>query len=175
MTDGQPLDARPYRVDDARPQTTWAQARRRLEQANTFWLATVRPDGLPHVMPLLSVWVDRALYFCAGATTRKARNLARNANCAIAAGADDMDLVVEGTAVRVRDADRLQRVAGVYRSKYGWDPMPRDGAFYGEGAPTAGPPPLNLYEVAPKIVFGFGTRESLNAMRWSFEDLSSRS
>jgi len=27
-------------------------------------------------MPVLSVWLDGALYFCAGADTRKARNLA---------------------------------------------------------------------------------------------------
>ncbi len=46
--------------------------------------------------------------------------------------------------------------------------MPRDGAFYGEGAPTAGPPPLDLYEVVPKVAFALGTAESLNAMRWTF-------
>ncbi len=169
MADGQPRTARPYRPDDARPVTTWAQVRRRLEEANTYWLATVRPDGRPHVMPVLSVWLDGALYFCAGATTRKARNLAQNPRCVITAGTDDLDLVVEGTAVHVSDAVRLERVAGAYRSKYGWEPTPRDGAFHGEGAPTAGPPPLDVYEVAPRVAFGFGTGESLNAMRWSFE------
>ena len=68
----------------------------------------------------------------------------------------------------LRDAVRLERVAGAYRSKYGWEPAPRDGAFYGEGAPTAGPPLLDVYAVAPQVAFGFGTGASLNAMRWSF-------
>ena len=168
MSNHQPVTARPYQPNDERPQTTWAEAQRRLEAARTYWVATVRPDGLPHAMPVLSVWLDGALYFCAGAATRKARNLARNAHCVITTSADDLDLVVEGNAVPVRDAGKLRRAADIYRSKYGWDPMPRDGAFYGEGAPTAGPSPLDLYEVAPRLVFGFGTTESLNAMRWTF-------
>jgi nitroimidazol reductase NimA-like FMN-containing flavoprotein (pyridoxamine 5'-phosphate oxidase superfamily) len=168
MAQGQPRTARQYLPDDARPVTTWAQACRRLAEATTYWLGTVRPDGRPHVVPVLSVWLDGALYFCAGATTRKARNLAQNPACVITAGTDDLDLVVEGTAVHVSDAVRLERVAGAYRSKYGWEPAPRDGAFYGEGAPTAGPPPLDAYAVAPQVAFGFGTGASLNAMRWSF-------
>jgi Pyridoxamine 5'-phosphate oxidase len=40
----------------------------------TYWLATVRPDGRPHVMPILAVWVNGMLFFAAGQGTRKARN-----------------------------------------------------------------------------------------------------
>jgi hypothetical protein len=37
---------------DAAP-TSWARARELLETTRpTYWLATVRPDGTPHVMPL---------------------------------------------------------------------------------------------------------------------------
>ena len=44
--------------------TPWAEARGRLEKAEVYWLATVRPDGRPHITPLLSVRLDGALYFC---------------------------------------------------------------------------------------------------------------
>ena len=45
---------------------------RRLEQAQMFWLTTVRPDGRPHVTPLVAVWLDDALYFSTGESERKA-------------------------------------------------------------------------------------------------------
>jgi len=42
--------------------TPWAEGSERLEKAEVFWLSTVRPDGPPHVTPVLSVWLDGALY-----------------------------------------------------------------------------------------------------------------
>ena len=33
----------------------WAEGRERLEGAEVYWISTVRPDGRPHVTPLLSV------------------------------------------------------------------------------------------------------------------------
>jgi nitroimidazol reductase NimA-like FMN-containing flavoprotein (pyridoxamine 5'-phosphate oxidase superfamily) len=168
MSGREPVAERPVSVDDARPLPAWAEARRHLEEADTYWLATVRPDGQPHVMPLLAVWLDGALYFCAGATTRKARNLARDSRCVLTAAGDKLHLVVEGTAAKVRDEARLWRVAAVYASKYEWPVTVRDGAFYADGAPTAGPPPYEVYEVAPTMAFAFGTDESLGATRWRF-------
>jgi hypothetical protein len=46
--------------DDATP-TPWAEARERLESAEVYWLTTMRPDGRPHVTPLVAVWLDDAL------------------------------------------------------------------------------------------------------------------
>jgi nitroimidazol reductase NimA-like FMN-containing flavoprotein (pyridoxamine 5'-phosphate oxidase superfamily) len=152
------------------PLIPWARARERLEQkADKYWLATVRPDGRPHVMPVFVVWLSGALYFVAGETTRKAKNLAHNAHCVITFAADGLDLVVEGQAAKVSDEAKLQLVAQVYASKYDWHPTVRDGAFYAEyGAPSAGPPPWDLYEVTPTKVFGLGTAEPYGATRWSF-------
>lgn len=78
------------------PLIPWTKVRERLEQGmtqapgsggpdrHTCWLATVRPDGRPHVMPLGVLWVDGAFYFNAGAATRKAQNLARDPNGCVA-------------------------------------------------------------------------------------------
>jgi nitroimidazol reductase NimA-like FMN-containing flavoprotein (pyridoxamine 5'-phosphate oxidase superfamily) len=132
--------------------TPWQEARGRLEKADTYWLTTMRPDGRPHVMPLMAVWMDGALYFTSSEISRKAKNVARNPRCVLTVGSLDLpaiDLVVEGEASRVSDQSKLRRVAEVYGSKYGWDVTVRDAAFYGDGAPTAGPPPYVVFEVTP--------------------------
>ena len=169
MANKQPMAEKlPSNGDHPAP-TPWAEARRHLTEGNWYWLATVRPDGRPHVMPVLAVWLDRALYFVAGAATRKAKNLARDAHCVITVATEDAHLVVEGEAAKVRDETKLQRVAAVYASKYQWHVTVRDGAFDADyGAPTAGPPPYEVYEVTPTKAFGFGTDESFSPTRWRF-------
>ena len=76
--------------------------------------------------------------------------------------------MVEGTAAKVSDGAWLRRVAKVYMTKYGWPVSVRDGAFYGDGAPTAGPPPYEVYEVIPTTVFGLPWDETSNPTRWRF-------
>ena len=49
-----------------------------------FWLSTVRPDGRPHVTPVVAAWVEGAVWFSTGATTTvvsgpPARNIAPSA------------------------------------------------------------------------------------------------
>jgi nitroimidazol reductase NimA-like FMN-containing flavoprotein (pyridoxamine 5'-phosphate oxidase superfamily) len=155
----------------------WDRARKALEgewkeqgsgegAPHTHWLATVRPDGRPHVMPVGVVWLEGAFYFTAGPGTRKAKNLAKNAQCVITLAASGIDLVVEGEAARVTDDAKLNRLAEVYASN-GWAPTVRDGAFYHEySAPSAGPPPWDLYEFTPKTIFGLSTAEPHGATRW---------
>src|SRR5215213_10814208 len=89
-----------FSSDGASP-TPWAEARGRLQNAEVYWLSTVRPDGRPHVTTLLSVWLDGALYFTTGPEERKARNLEHNAHCILTTGCNAMeglDMVVEGEA-----------------------------------------------------------------------------
>jgi hypothetical protein len=120
-------------------------------------------------MPVLSVWLDHALYFVAGEATRKAKNLACNSHCVITVATEDAHLVVEGEAAKVRDKTKLQHVASVYASKYQWLVTVRDEAFDADyGAPTAGPPPYEVYEVTPTKAFGFGTDETFSPTRWRF-------
>ena len=154
------------------PPIPWDRARERFEEdagiSPTHWLASVRSDGRPHVMPVWTVWVDGAFYFVSGATTRKSKNLAHNAHCVIAVESSGLDLVVEGEATKVSDETRLQQIADAYGVQ-GWHPSVRDGVFYADyGAPSAGPPPYEVYEVIPVTVFGLGTDEPYSATRWRF-------
>jgi len=70
MAEKTPTAEQPYLAEDTTP-TPWSEARERLADADTYWLATVRPDGLPHLVPVLGVWVDGALCFVASPTSRK--------------------------------------------------------------------------------------------------------
>src|ERR1700684_3227407 len=79
----------------------WQKGRRELQDAEVYWLSTVRPDGRPHVTPLLGIWLKGALYFCTGPNERKAKNLSENCHCVLTTGQstlDGLDLVIEGTA-----------------------------------------------------------------------------
>ena len=158
------LDRR-FSSDEAHP-TPWAAARECLEQAGVAWLSTVRPDGRPHVTPLMAVWLDGALYFCTGADERKTKNLARNRHCVLTTGCntldEGLDLVVEGAAVRVKDEQRLRRVAERYAEKYGWRYTVGDGAFQGDAGNVA-----LVYEVRPTTAFGFG-KGTFSQTRWRF-------
>ena len=81
-----------------------------------------------------------------------------------------MDVVVEGTAVAVRDTARLHGVAGAYAEKYGWQVQVRASAFDSAGgAPTAGDPPYDVYEVVPVKAFGLSTEDSPTSTRWAFD------
>jgi len=158
-------------VEPGQSPAPWAEARARLPETATYWLATVRPDGRPHVVPLLAVWVEDRLFFCASASTRKAANLARDPHCVLSVGAPGLDLVIEGTAALVSNEATLRRIAAAYASVYGWRVTVRDGAFHdAEGAPTAGPPPYRVYRVDPATAFGFGTDGTFTPTRWRFPD-----
>jgi nitroimidazol reductase NimA-like FMN-containing flavoprotein (pyridoxamine 5'-phosphate oxidase superfamily) len=167
---GKQPDSEHQLLGDAATSAKWPWARGHLEGASsTYWLATLRPDGRPHVRPVLVVWVEGGLYFCSNDRTRKARNLAQDSRCAITVEREPLDLVVEGSASKVRDAETLRHVADAYASAYDWHVTVRDGAFHDTyGAPTAGPPPYEVYEVIPKTAFGFSTDLSFGPTRWDF-------
>ena len=169
MVSNNPIAEQSIATNDVAAVTPWLEAQKQLADARHYWLATVRPDGRPHMMPLFAVWLDGALHFTAGKNTRKARNLALNPHCVITAAGKGLDLIVEGEAVKVRDEATLGRVAEVYASKYGWQLTLRDGVYLADyGAPSAGPPPYELYHIQLKKAFGLGTDEPFGATRWRF-------
>jgi general stress protein 26 len=119
--------------DPAAEPTPWADTARVLEQAELYWLTTVRADGRPHVTPLIGLAVDSTVFFCTGLREQKARNLEANPRVALTTGcnawASGLDVVVEGVAVRITEG--LQRIADAYEAKYGsaWHFEVGDGVF----------------------------------------------
>jgi len=149
----------------------WTDARTELARAEIYWLSTVRPDGRPHVTPLIAVWVGEPLYFCTGPDERKAKNLAENPGCVVTTGCnaigEGFDVVVEGSATLVHDAALLQRVADAYVAKYGseWTFIVEDGAFRQADEESGA---ALVFEVAPSTAFGFGKGEPFSQTRYRF-------
>ena len=150
--------------------TDWARARKDLQDAPVYWLTTVRPEGRPHVAPLLGIWFDGALYFCTGPRERKAKNLAENAHCVLTTGGnglDGLDVVVEGDAAKVSSPTGLAGAADTYESKYGRHFTAPDGTWFGLGDAIRRGEVL-LYRVAPVTAFGFGKGTPFSQTRWRF-------
>lgn len=158
------LDRRYSDPDAAAP--AWSTVAERLAAAELFWISTVRPDGRPHVTPLLAVWADGALHFCTGPEERKARNLEHDPHVVLTTGTNTWDkgydLVVEGEAVRVSDEGRLRALAAAWQAKYGsgWRFEVRDGSFHHDSGRAV------VYSVTPGTVFGFGKGEPFSQTRW---------
>ncbi|MGH2472713.1 MAG: pyridoxamine 5'-phosphate oxidase family protein, partial [Candidatus Limnocylindria bacterium] len=109
------------------------------------------------------------IYFVSGTRTRKSRNLAANPSCAFSVSLTGIDLVIEGTAIRVADRPTLLRLAKRYAAQ-GWPASVSGAALTAEySAPSAGPPPWNLYVVRPSTVFGVASGDPRGATRWRFE------
>ena len=152
----------------------WSTATEALEatdaQKETPFLATTRPDGRPHVAGIGALWIDGKFYFVSGAKTRKSQNLAENPNCAISVSLKEIDLVVEGTASKVTHDETLHHVAERYGAQ-GWPATVKDGAFTHEySAPSAGPPPWDVYVLKATTAYGVLTIEPGGATRWRFDD-----
>jgi hypothetical protein len=183
MTDERVPEREQSLVGDGAETTSWDMARERLanpEHQRTSWLATTRPDGRPHLMPVISTWIDGALYVIAGEGTRKARNLAANDRCVIAMTSmtlPSLDIVLEGRADPLTDHDAVQGIAEIFNAS-GWPLEARDGKVHGPHAPTAGPPPYTIYRIVPAKAFGlpgmhgmdqFDPSELPRPTRWDFQ------
>jgi hypothetical protein len=147
---------------DGLPPVDWATVTDKLDagsapapdamNSRTTWLSTVNEDGSPHVTPVGALWLDGTFWFQTGAGTRKCRNVARDPRCSIAVSIRDADVVFEGDATRVTEAEALARVAKGWADN-GWPAEPDDS---GQGitapfnAPAQGPPPWNVYRIEPR-------------------------
>ena len=54
---------------------TWKEVEQKLVESKTYWLATTRPDGRPHTVPVDGIWWEGALYFGGDPATVHMRNL----------------------------------------------------------------------------------------------------
>src|SRR2546430_11345119 len=81
----------------------WSWAVDRLQRSHDYWVATTRPDGRPHVMPVWGVWMHDALWFSSSRGSRKTRNLLARPQCAITTDNPYEPVVIEGEAALIDD------------------------------------------------------------------------
>ena len=133
----------------------WSWAVERLSDGHNYWIATTRPDGRPHAMPVWGVWFDNRFYFSTGEQSRKARNIVENPQCVVGTERGTDAIVVEGTAELITDEAVRKRFAEFYSEKYQWH-------MTGFGEP--------IYAVRPPVVFGLTLGLAETATRWVFDE-----
>ena len=116
---------------------SWADVEAKLAAAQHYWLATVRPDGRPHVVPRWGVWMDQQFFYDGSPDTRHARNVEVNPVCSLHLESGSEVVILEGTSVATRaDPDtlgpRLAEAFGKYHLA-GYEPGPDSWAGEGGG------------------------------------------
>jgi PPOX class probable F420-dependent enzyme len=137
---------------------------------HTCWLATINPDGSPHVTGIGALWANGHFWFETGSSTRKGKNIARDPRCTLSVAADEFDLVVEGVAELVTDAATVADMAARWAAG-GWPCRVDDTgtALTAEfSAPSAGLPPWHVYRITARTAMALGTAEPGGATRWRF-------
>lgn len=134
----------------------WHHAVERLAAARNYWVATTRPDGRPHAMPVWGVWLDGGLLFSSDPTSRKGRNLAANPALAAHLESGDDVVVVEGVGTTVTDPALLARFVDAYEAKYRFRPTPAD-------------PRQAVYALRPRVAHAWLESDfQRTATRWRF-------
>lgn len=148
----------------------WDQVRQRFAAERWYWLATTGPGGQPQTRPVLAVWLHGKVYSTTSPGAAKARNLSLHQEGSLAARAPGIDIVMEGPTSWVTDFPVVKDVAAAYDNKYGWPVTITDENMFDApyGAPTAGPPPYRVYEIAPRLVYAFGTDTDLGVRSTRF-------
>jgi F420H(2)-dependent biliverdin reductase len=104
----------------------------RLENERNIWLATVRADGSPHLVPVWFVWHEAAFWICTGATSAKARNLVCTPTAAVSLEDGNAPVAAWCDAVLHRPPFD-PAIAAAFAKKFDWDisdPADPDGPFY---------------------------------------------
>lgn len=163
---GEPTASRPYmpgygilEAGEGSGLLPWSWARERLARSHDFWLATTRPDGRPHVMPVWGVWQEEALWFSTSLASRKARNLSADPRCVITTDTPREPVIVEGTAELVDDLPTVTSFVawtnGKYQTSYTVD-------FFD-------PAKNGCYRVRPKSAFAIAEGDFTGSpTRWVF-------
>lgn len=138
----------------------WTWASERLLHSHDYWLATIRPDGRPHVMPVWAVWADGGLWASSALGSRKARNLAADGRCTITTDDALEPVVVDGHAEVVTDTDPITAFLDAMNAKYGtsYEPSFLD-------------PEVNAtFCITPEVVIGLSEQDFVGSpTRWTFD------
>ncbi|CAG0931410.1 hypothetical protein TFLX_02143 [Thermoflexales bacterium] len=95
------------------------QVDHRLRTEQNLWLATVRPNGTPHLVAIWFVWVAEKIYLCTGGDSVKVRNLTQNPQVSLALEDGTRPIVIEGLARPIDHPPAA--VVDEFQRKYAWN------------------------------------------------------
>lgn len=120
--------------DDDAGMLDWADVQARLVPSLHYWLASVRPDSRPHLVPRWGVWLDGRFWYDGAPTTRHARNVSHNPQVALSLENGQEAVIVEGVsqAVRASAAGLGTRLAAAFGKYHALDYAPTADSWAGE-------------------------------------------
>lgn len=162
MADTSPASDRPrlapgYGVDPAAigGVLPWSYVTERMERSRNYWVATTRPDGRPHVVPVWGLWLDGVFAFATDLASRKGRNLAARPEMVVHLESGDEVVILEGVAEPATDPGFLARFADAYQAKYAIRPDVSGGG---------------TFRLCPRAAFAWRERDfPASATRWMLE------
>jgi hypothetical protein len=111
----------------------WSYVVEEMTRSRNYWVASTRPDGRPHAVPVWGVWADDALFFGTNPESVKGRNLAADPRLVVHLESGDEVVILEGeVSVEPLAPDLHSRVRAAYAAKYDMDPdslPPADGWY----------------------------------------------
>ncbi|MCB8942721.1 MAG: pyridoxamine 5'-phosphate oxidase family protein [Ardenticatenaceae bacterium] len=96
------------------------EAQARLASERNIWLATVRPDGRPHLVPLWFAWHDDLIYICIQPGSVKATNLRQNPLVSLSLEDGSNVVICEGETA-VIPPPPAPAIITIFQQKYNWD------------------------------------------------------
>jgi hypothetical protein len=135
----------------------WSWAVERLTTSQDYWVATIRPDGAPSVLPVWGAWMEGAVWFSSAFGSRRARNIAADPRCTVTNDDATQPVSLQGTAERITDPAAIEAYTAVSNEKYKVD---YDADFYTENA---------LFAVRPSVVLALREEDFTGSpTRWTF-------
>ena len=91
----------------------------RLEKERNIWLATIRPAGRPHLVPVWFVYHQDQFYICINSGSVKGKNLGANPLASLSLEDGSKPLICEGKAEVVPEP-WPQEIVDKFKLKYDW-------------------------------------------------------
>lgn len=125
-------------ADNPASYVTWDWVVEQLTQTENYWLASVRPDGRPHVVPRWGAFIDNKLYYDGSPETRHSRNIVTNPHVSLHLESGYKVVIMEGTSTPSEkpSAEFAKQLSEVITKKYasqGYSPKPNqwdEGGLY---------------------------------------------
>jgi general stress protein 26 len=173
---GKPKSSRPFMPGYGLPEGSkgllpWTWAEQRLKKSHNYWITTLKagtsPDKAlpdkpsPHTMVVWGLWQDGRFLFSTGSKSRKARNLAQNANCIVCTEHAHEAVIIEGTA-EIAGVPARRKFLSKCERKYNFDMSKMKPDILSMKEP--------IFAVRPRVVFGLWEKEFVEkSTRWTFE------
>ena len=101
----------------------WSWVADQMSEARSYWIATNRPGGPPHVVPVWGVWLNDEFHFFTDPDSLKARNIRRDSRVVVHLESGDDVVILEGELVsHPATAEIVSAYEVKYDMSFGEDP-----------------------------------------------------